>query len=143
MVDFKKLSVCIQEFLSRLPCDESTGFLRDTLYLSLLELHKHYVKVKDRLSSSLRQLNGTLTAVSNHERLAFDKYERRWHGCEEQGSEETKTEGFLAALQGDIAKLKATVHSGNFHEGQLPLSFFHGLASSNKDSDNRFVYSCT
>ena len=87
-LDFKRLSLCIQDFLKRLPCNENTGFLRDTLYLSLLELHKYYIKEKTRLD--IQQINNDTEKIWKD--VELDKYDARWKECHDAGTFRTAVE---------------------------------------------------
>lgn len=66
---------------------------------------------------SLRQSNETgtwrnISRSTTNQVYDLDKYDGKWHGYEEN-SDETKTQGFLAAGEADLEHLKMTVQSGN------------------------------
>ncbi|XP_028400374.1 protein phosphatase 1 regulatory subunit 12A-like [Dendronephthya gigantea] len=82
--DFKRLSVCIRDFLKRLPCDQTTGFLRDTLCLSLLELHKYYIKEKERFGEQKTlDSSSTYRAVFQDSLGDAQKYDGTWKECDD------------------------------------------------------------
>ena len=102
-IDFKRLSLCIQDFLKRLPCNETTGFLRDTLYLSLLELHKYYIKQKAKLNSCIQQETLAVVEQNPCKDVELDKYDEQWKVCDDSGR-------FRTAVEGNV---KDNVLSGN------------------------------
>lgn len=64
--DFQKTAGLIQEFLSKLSCEESTAELRDSMNLVLFYLQKYYKKLRSRSLSSgtSPRFNGKLTSRS-------------------------------------------------------------------------------
>ena len=77
--------------------------------MSLLELHKYYIREKEKLN--IQQTNGTeKTAAVIHEYawkdVELDKYDERWKECDDGG-------GFLTAVDGNVQN---NVLSGEFIE---------------------------
>ena len=101
--------MCIQDFLKRLPCNENTGFLRDTLYLSLLELHKYYIKEKERANLQQTDEAGKLAAVHEHawKDAELDKYDERWRECDDG-------EKFTKIVQDNVQDVQNHILSGEF-----------------------------
>ena len=91
--DFKRLALCIQDFLKRLPCNETTGFLRDTLYLSLLELHKYYIKQKGKLN--IQPEKSAVMEQHPCKDVELDKYDEQWKECDD-------SERFRTAVEGNV-----------------------------------------
>lgn len=52
VTDFQKTAGLIQEFLSKLSCEESTAELRDSMHLVLFYLQKYYKKLRSRSLSN-------------------------------------------------------------------------------------------
>lgn len=92
--DFQKTAGLIQEFLSKLSCEESTAELRDSMHLVLFYLQKYYKKLRSRslsngasprfngksLSGSL-VLNGGVSPVSPACGIP-DQFEWKWYNLE-------------------------------------------------------------
>lgn len=90
--DFQKTAGLIQEFLSKLSCDESTAELRDSMNLVLFYLQKYYKKLRSRslsngvsprLNGSGSQLifNGGVSPVSPACGIP-DQFEWKWYNLE-------------------------------------------------------------
>lgn len=97
--------------MGRLPCNQTTGFLRDTLCLSLLELHKYYIKEKERLGG-LTPLDETHRPVLDHENSPGDvhKYDDTWKECED-GERFMTVNRNIQDLQNEFGELNVLFNS--------------------------------
>lgn len=55
----------VKEFQGKLPNDESTAELRDSLNLSLLHMHKYYKRIRIRCQNGGNTLDGSVSLTSS------------------------------------------------------------------------------
>lgn len=130
--DFQKTAGLIQEFLSKLSCEDATAELRDSMNLVLFHLQKYYKKLRSRslsnsasprlngksLSGSLI-LNGGVSPVSPACAIP-DPFEWKWYNLESPrlsaslGTNEFSSLPLVlqAAKSGDSKLLKELIDKG-------------------------------
>lgn len=131
--DFQKISALIQEFLSKLACEESTAELRDSLHLALFYLQRYYKKLRCRSLSngisprfSSRSFSGSLIVNGVRSPLSpacgtHDQFEWKWYNLESPrlstnvGTNEFSSLPVVlkAAKSGSSDLLKETLDKGN------------------------------
>ena len=90
--DFQKIAGCLNEFLSKLSCDESTAALRDSINLVLFCTQTYYKKLRSRSLSNIVSprmtalaggliLNGGASPVSPACGIP-DQFEWKWYNLE-------------------------------------------------------------
>lgn len=130
--DFQKTAGLIQEFLSKLSCDESTAELRDSMNLVLFHLQRYYKKLRKRSLSSGTSprfhgktlsggliLNGGVSPVSPACGIR-DQFEWKWYNLESPrlsaslGTNEYSSLPLIlqAAKSGDYELLKELIDKG-------------------------------
>lgn len=92
--DFQKISALIQEFLSKLTCEESTAELRDSLHLALFYLQRYYKLLRcrslsDGISPRLNSGSFSGSLISNGAKSPLspacgthDQFEWKWYNLE-------------------------------------------------------------
>lgn len=133
--DFQKTAGLIQEFLSKLSCEDATAELRDSMNLVLFHLQKYYKKLRSRslsnivsprlngksLSGSLI-LNGGVSPVSPACGIP-DPFEWKWYNLESPrlsaslGTNEFSSLPLVlqAAKSGDFKLLKELIDKGKIN----------------------------
>ena len=131
--DFQKISALIQEFLSKLTCEESTAELRDSLHLALFYLQRYYKLLRcrslsDGISPRLNSGSFSGSLISNGAKSPLspacgthDQFEWKWYNLESPRlSTSVGTSQFSslpvvlkAAKSGNSELLKETLLEGN------------------------------
>lgn len=146
--DFQKISALVQEFLSKLACEESTAELRDSLHLALFYLQRYYKHLRcrslsDGISPRLNSRSFSGSVILNGAKSPLspacgthDQFEWKWYNLESPRlSTNVGTNQFSslpvvlkAAKSGNSELLKETLLEGNircqcFYFGDIILKF--------------------
>lgn len=134
-LDFQKTAGLIQEFLSKLSCEESTAELRDSMNLVLFYLQKYYKKLRSRSVSNGTSprfnskspsgsliFNGGISPVSPACGIP-DQFEWKWYNLESPrlsaslGTNEFSSLPLIlqAAKSGDSGRLRELIDKGKIN----------------------------